>query len=278
MITSSKMSSAPTRSHSARRPARNPGAGSTTPMFAAIGSTITAATRSSSSGTTLYGATIVEATAPAGTPAVPGRPSVATPLPPATRSASVAPWKFPAKVTITIATRRPARQANRGTRGLGARVHQPHTLATRHPLTDGLGELHLTWRRCAVRRPVADRGANSLGDRRMGVAENDRAVALDEIEVGGALDIGDRCAFGTGHDVGLASDRLERSDRGVHPTGDRPPGSLEQDMVRRHPSAGADGGCATCRDTGDGIAVGDRGVGHGTSSPDATASANQRVK
>ena len=34
-------------------------------------------------GTTLYGTTIVDATALAGTPAVPGRPSVATPLPPA---------------------------------------------------------------------------------------------------------------------------------------------------------------------------------------------------
>ena len=36
----------------------------------------------------------------AGTPAVPGRPRVATPLPPATRRASVAPWKLPAKVTM----------------------------------------------------------------------------------------------------------------------------------------------------------------------------------
>ena len=40
------------------------------------------------------------ATALAGTPAVPGRPRVATPLPPAASSASVAPWKLPWKITI----------------------------------------------------------------------------------------------------------------------------------------------------------------------------------
>ncbi len=78
-------------SHAARSPSRKPGAGATTPMFAAIGSTITAATSLPISGTTLYGTTSVLATASSGTPAVPGKPSVATPLPPAASNASVAP-------------------------------------------------------------------------------------------------------------------------------------------------------------------------------------------
>ena len=69
-------------------------------MLAATGSTNTAATDSSSCGTTLYGTTIVSDTAAAGTPAVPGRPSVATPLPPAASKASVAPWKLPWKMTM----------------------------------------------------------------------------------------------------------------------------------------------------------------------------------
>ena len=43
---------------------------------------------------------MVLATAASGTPAVPGSPRVATPLPPVTSNASVAPWKFPANVTI----------------------------------------------------------------------------------------------------------------------------------------------------------------------------------
>ena len=46
-MTSSKTSRAPTRSHSARSPSRNPGAGGTRPMLAATGSTITQATPSS---------------------------------------------------------------------------------------------------------------------------------------------------------------------------------------------------------------------------------------
>ena len=53
VMTSSKINRAPTRSHSARRPARNPPTGATNPMLAATGSTITQATVSSSVGTWL---------------------------------------------------------------------------------------------------------------------------------------------------------------------------------------------------------------------------------
>ena len=48
--------------------------------------------RASSAARSLYGTTIVSATVPAVTPAEPGRPSVATPLPAATSSASTWPW------------------------------------------------------------------------------------------------------------------------------------------------------------------------------------------
>jgi hypothetical protein len=92
VITSSKMRSAPTRSHSARSPARKPGSGGTRPMLAAIGSTITHAVRSSSLGTTLYGATTVSATAASVTPADPGSPSAASPLPASASSRSPCPW------------------------------------------------------------------------------------------------------------------------------------------------------------------------------------------
>ena len=53
VITSSKINSAPAASQAARSPSRNPAAGETRFMFAATGSTITQATRSSSAGTTL---------------------------------------------------------------------------------------------------------------------------------------------------------------------------------------------------------------------------------
>jgi len=55
----------------------------------------------------------------AGTPAVPGSPSVATPLPPAASSASVAPWKLPANVTMRS---RPVNPRARRTAALVASV------------------------------------------------------------------------------------------------------------------------------------------------------------
>jgi hypothetical protein len=78
-------------------------------MLAAIGSTMTQATEASSSGTWLYGAMVVSATADSGTPAEPGtdpvsagpaprpmapsaRSSRATPLPLSASSASSWPW------------------------------------------------------------------------------------------------------------------------------------------------------------------------------------------
>jgi hypothetical protein len=68
-------------------------------MLAATGSTNSAAMsdpkRSNASSTarsSLKGTTTVSATVPSVTPADPGRPSVATPLPAATSSASTWPW------------------------------------------------------------------------------------------------------------------------------------------------------------------------------------------
>ena len=61
-------------------------------MFPATGSTITAATESSSSGTALYGATVVSAATAAGTPGVDGIPSVSTPEPASASSESTWPW------------------------------------------------------------------------------------------------------------------------------------------------------------------------------------------
>ena len=92
VMTSSNSRSAPTRSHSARKPSRKPGSGAINPVFAATGSTATSATSASSVGTTLYGTTTVSATAPGVTPAEPTSPCSARPLPPAASSASEWPW------------------------------------------------------------------------------------------------------------------------------------------------------------------------------------------
>ena len=99
VITSSKTSSVPCRAVSSRSSSRNPGTGGTTPMFAATGSTITAATRpglrSNRARTlagSLYRASSVCAAASAVTPALAGSDSVASPEPACARSPSAWPW------------------------------------------------------------------------------------------------------------------------------------------------------------------------------------------
>ena len=256
MITSSKISSAPTRSHSARRPSRNPGCGATTPMLAATGSTMTAATDSSSSGTWLYGTTSVSATAPAGTPAVPGIPSVATPLPPAASRASVAPWKLPWNDTMRSRPVNPRASLHGSARRLRPRVHQPRLLAAGDPCRDLLGQLHLPWRRRAVRRAVGDGRPDRRGDRRVGVPEDHRAVALHQVDVATTLDVEHVRPLGPGDDERLATDGLEGADRRVDAARDRSRRPGEQGVVGRNPTSGADDRVAPGSRTGAGSQYG----------------------
>ncbi len=150
-----------------------------------------------------------------------------------------------------------ARQADGGHRRLRAGVHQPHPLARRNPLADGLRQLHLPRRRRAVRGPVARRPADRLDDLRMGVSEDHRAVALDEIEVLAALDVVDVGALGAGDDVRRAADRLEGPDRGVDAPRDGLTGASEQCKVGGHAGAGAHDRVAPCRGAGGRVAVRD---------------------
>ncbi len=97
-MTSSKMSRAPWRVQSARRPARKPGRGATTPMFPATGSTKTAATLSraawkqaSTLARSLNSAINVSRAVPSVTPGLSGRPSVAGPEPALMRKESPCP-------------------------------------------------------------------------------------------------------------------------------------------------------------------------------------------
>ena len=76
-------------------------------MFAATGSTITAAispgnrgNAASRAATSLYGTTVVSAASSSGTPGLPAIPSVARPEPAATRKASPCPWYPPSVLTM----------------------------------------------------------------------------------------------------------------------------------------------------------------------------------
>ncbi len=98
VMTSSNTRRAPSARVVSRKCSRNPGAGAMTPLFAATGSTITAAIRPACSAKanvtdagSLYGSTIVAAATASSTPALPGIARVATPEPASTRRPSECP-------------------------------------------------------------------------------------------------------------------------------------------------------------------------------------------
>ena len=97
--TSSMINSAPESSQTDLSSWLKPGAGGTTPMLAGQASVITqaispprAANSSVTAAASLYGRTTVSAADAPVTPGVSGSPSVATPDPAATSSASTCPW------------------------------------------------------------------------------------------------------------------------------------------------------------------------------------------
>ena len=143
-------------SHSARSPSRNPAAGGTRPMLAATGSTITAATSSSSVGHHVVGR---DHRVGHGAGGDAGRAGQAE-----GRHAAAALGQQGVAVAVVVAGELhdlgPAGEAPGQTRmavivASVPLLHQPHLLDRRHPLDDGLGQQHLPLGRCAVGRAVA---------------------------------------------------------------------------------------------------------------------------
>ena len=133
-----------------------------------------------------------------------------------------------------VAAGEAAGQPHRGARGLGAGVHQPHHVAAGDALGHRLGQHHLARRRRAVRRAI-DRCRVDCGrDRRVGVAEDDRPVALHQIDVAASLDVPHVRALGTFDDVRRAADGLEGADAGVDAAGDDPAAAFEELGVGAH--------------------------------------------
>ena len=75
-----------------------------------------------------------------------------------------------------------AGHAHGGHRRLGAGRHEPHHLDGRHPLADRLGEQHLALGGGAVGGAVDGGRWIGLDDDGMGVAGDDRAVGLHEVD------------------------------------------------------------------------------------------------
>ena len=209
-MTSSKISSAPTRSHSARRPSRNPSTGGDQ---AHVGGDRlddhAGGVARRASGTTLYGATTVSATAASVTPAEPGRPERGQPAARLGEEQVAVAVVVAGELHDRVAAGGAAGQAHGRHGGLGARRHQAHLLDRRHPLADRLGQQHLALGRRAVGRAVDGRPLDGLDDGRVGVAGDDRAVGLHEVDVARALDVPHVGALGPGHEVRRAADGLK---------------------------------------------------------------------
>ena len=154
-------------------------------------------------------------------------------------------------------TRRTTRETYRGRRGFGTRVHEANPLTRRNARGDRFGEFHLTRGGRSVRRAVAGRLAQRLGDRRVGVSEDHRAVTLHEIDVRTTFDVFDPCAVGAGDDVGRTAHGLERTDRRIHTTGYGRLRTFEEGRVRRNTPPGAHDRIASGAHTSIRIAVRD---------------------
>ena len=251
VMTSSNTSSAPAASHAARSPSRNPGAGGTRPMLAATGSTITQATRSSSSGTTLYGATTVSATAAARHAGRAGQPEGGHAAPAAGQQPVGVPVVAAGELDDPVPAGEAAGHPDRAHGRLGARRHQPHLLDSRGPgrrWPRPAGPRPRWGRRTSCPRPAASRTAATTAG--WAWPEDGGAVGLDEVEERGALGVPHVGALAPGHEIGVPAHRPERAHRRVHAAGDDPPGPGEQRFGRRVDGrrASADGvGSATER-------------------------------
>ena len=209
------------------------------PMLAAIGSTMTHAVFSSSSGTTLYGTTRVSRTAPSVTPAEPGKPERGDAAPRLREQEVAVTVVVAGELHDRVAAGEAAGHANGGHRRLGAARHEANELAARNPVDDRLGQQHLSLRRRAVAR--ASRGGLLHGghDGGMGVAGDDRAVRLHQVDVATTLDVPHVRTFRPSDEVRRAADGAERAHRRVDASGDHALGAREQLLVRvvGHPAS-----------------------------------------
>ena len=105
-------------------------------------------------------------------------------------------------------------------RRLGARAHQPDLLHRRDASADLLGQQDLPLGGRAIARAPGRGVLDGGDDGGVGVAGDDRPVALDEIEVLGALDVPDPCAVGALDEVRGAPDGAEGPDGRVDAAGD----------------------------------------------------------
>ena len=165
-------------------------------MFAATGSTITAASpslyfrnASAAASRSLYGTTIVSAAAPVGTP---GDAGIAE-----RREARAGAREQRVGVAVVaagrledpVAMRERARETQRAHRRLRPRGDEAHLLDRRHGVDDLRRELDLRLGRGAVARAAQRRLPHGLDRLRVGVTEDERPPGHDPVEEAAALGV-----------------------------------------------------------------------------------------
>ena len=202
VMTSSKIRSAPWRFVSSRRPARKPGLGSTSPMLPAYGSTMTP--RSQPGSAAKRGAHRVEivvrqrrACRARCRPVMPGESGDAV----RQRAAAGRDQERVAVAVIAareldqlVASGEAAREPQRAHRRFGAARTKANRLDRRNHRADELGEFAFGFGRRAVRRTACGCGLHGFDDGGMRVAENERPPRHDVVDVGVAVEIGERCS------------------------------------------------------------------------------------
>jgi hypothetical protein len=154
----------------------------------------------------LYGTTIVSSAAPGVTPGVPGMPRVANP-------------------------ERAAGETNGGHPGLGSRRDEADLVDVGYERHDEAGKLYFELARGSERGSATRGVAHRVDDRGMGMAEQQRAPRLDEVDEGIAVDVGDLGAARTPDEERIGSHRIEGAHGRVHPADHDLP-RLREQLVR----------------------------------------------
>jgi hypothetical protein len=97
--------------------------------------------------------------------------------------------------------------------GLGAGRHEADQLDGRDAVGDGLCEQDLALGGSAVAGAVGRGALHRVDDGRVGVAEDDGAVALHEVDVATTLDVPHEGSVGASDEVRRAADGAERTHR-----------------------------------------------------------------
>src|ERR671919_808372 len=118
----------------------------------------------------------------------------------------------PLELEDLVAARHPARQTHCGHPGLGAGGDEAHLVDPGHHIDDEARQLDLEFARSAERGSLPGRFLNRGDDLRMGVSEQERSPALDEVDAGVAVNVGDGGAFGARNEERMRTYSVERPD------------------------------------------------------------------